>query len=489
MEELSVFTGATVLVVDDNQTNLEALSDYLTQFKLTVLLKQDGERALELLTRKVPDLILLDIIMPGMDGFETCRHIKENPLTQDIPVIFMSALSDTVDKLTGFEVGAVDYITKPFQYTEVLARVKAHLTIRQLQRNLHAQNFRLQELLEKERKTLERERKIMEDLRLNLSLSLPHELRTPLSAILGFCQLLERVKGLPPSSKVFEYARRIHKNGLRLFRLVENSLLYAHLKLLKYTPDERRSWQIESIVEAQPFITSVAERLAEEMYREDDLVLELEEANIRVTPGNFEKILIELLDNAFKFSEAGCPVSVKTTVNRNLCILSITDRGRGMSPEQIATIGAYMQFERREYEQQGNGLGLIISSLLAQLEGGVLSVDSQLQQGTTVSIVFHCQVNDYEHPEGDAPHAPVQRAISQPAKTRPALELPSDDVIDVLYEFAALADTQSIIEHLDRLDANDAKYQPFSAKLRRFINDYRLDLLQTFLYSHVKDRS
>ncbi len=485
MEDLSIFTGATVLVVDDNQTNLEALSDYLCQFELTVLLKQDGEKALELLTRKIPDLILLYIIMPGMDCCELCRRIKENPLTHDIPIIFMSALSETVDKLTGFEVGAVDYITKPFQYPEVLARVKTHLTIRQLQRNLHTQNVRLQELLEKERTSLERERKILEDLRLNLSLSLPHELRTPLTAILGFCQLLENMKGLPPASKVFEYARRIHKNGLRLFRLVENSLLYAHLKLLKYTPDERRSWRSEGTVEARPVITSVAQQIAEEMYREDDLGLELEDARIRVTPGNFEKILVELFDNAFKFSEPGSQISVKTTVNRHLCIVSITDRGRGMSAEQIANIGAYMQFERREYEQQGNGLGLIISSLLAQLEGGVLSIDSTLQHGTTVSIVFHCEVNGYAHQEGHAAHI-SDSAITEPRTT---LVLPPDHIIDALYEFAALADTESIVEHLDRLEAEDSKYQPFAARLRRFINDFRIDLLQTFLYRHIDDKS
>lgn len=485
---METFTGATILVVDDNQTNLEALSDYLSQFGMTVLLKQDGEKALELLTRKVPDLILLDIIMPGMDGFETCRRIKQNPTLQDIPIIFMSALSDTVDKLKGFEVGAVDYVTKPFQYTEVVARVKAHLTIRQLQRNLHAQNIQLQELLEKERKSLERERKMLDDLRLNLSLSLPHELRTPLSAILGFCQLLEKIKGLPASSKVFEYARRIHKNGLRLYRLVENSLLYAHLRLLKYAPDERRTWQNEGTIDAKPFITAVAEHAAKEAYREEDLILELEDAHIRVTPGNFEKILIELLNNAFKFSQGGSRVCVKTTVNRHLCIVSITDHGRGMSSEQIANIGAYMQFERQEYEQQGNGLGLIISFLLSQLEGGVLSIDSTPQQGTTVSIVFHCEVKDLDNePEVQTSH--VVQPASQPAisASQPSLMLPPDDVIEVLYELAATADTQSIVEHLDRLEASDAKYQAFAVKLRRFINDFRIDLLQTFLYAHVKD--
>lgn len=487
MEDISIFQGATVLVVDDNQTNLETLSDYLSQFDLTVLLKQDGIKALELLERRLPDLILLDIIMPELDGFETCRRIKQNPATREIPVIFMSALSDTVDKLTGFEVGAVDYITKPFQYPEVLARLKAHLTIRALQRDLSRQNAQLQELLEKERKTLERERKMMEDLRLNLSLSLPHELRTPLSAILGFCQLLEKVQGVPPSSKVHEYAHRIYKNGQRLFRVVENSLLYAHLRLLKYTPDERRAWQAEGIVDANPFITAAVQRLAEVRYREDDVCLDLEDAYIRVTPGNFEKILLELLENAFKFSDPGTPVCVKTTVNRHLCILSITDQGRGMTAEQIAAIGAYMQFGRQEYEQQGNGLGLIISSLLAQLEGGVLSVDSTLRKGTTVSIVFHCEgdASDFNGERGEETAPPA--ALPTIAASHGRLVLPPDSVLNELYEQAALAKTREILERLDRLEAENADYQEFAAKLRRFIHDFRIDLLQTFLYTHTKE--
>ena len=234
--------GATILAVDDNPTNLEALSDYLTEFGFTVLLKQDGAKALELTRRKIPDLILLDILMPGMDGFETCQRLKDSSETRDIPVIFMSALTDTVDKVKGFEVGAVDYITKPFQYEEVLARVKAHLTIQCLQHDLRNRNTDLQELLD-------RERKILEDLRLNLSITLPHELRTPLSTIMGYAELLMyQVEDLKPP-KILEYARSISQGGVRLHRLVENALLYANLKLLRYAPHERTTWQANTTVD------------------------------------------------------------------------------------------------------------------------------------------------------------------------------------------------------------------------------------------------
>ena len=127
---------ATILVVDDNPTNLNVLSDCLTDYGFTVLVKKDGEKALALMDRKLPDIILLDILMPKMDGYETCSRLKSRETTRDIPVIFMTALSETVDKLKGFELGAVDYITKPFHQEEVLARVKAHITIQSLKKNL-----------------------------------------------------------------------------------------------------------------------------------------------------------------------------------------------------------------------------------------------------------------------------------------------------------------------------------------------------------------
>lgn len=389
----SILQGTTILAVDDNPTNLEALSDYLSEFGCSVLLKLDGEQALTLLDRRLPDLILLDIVMPGIDGFETCQRIKHNPKTKEIPVIFMSALSETVDKVKGFEAGAVDYITKPFQHQEVFSRVKTHLTIGQLQKHLHEKNDKLEDLLKREREALELERKLTKDLRLNLSISLPHELRSPLNIILGFSQLLmdKLDKNKPELKKAFEYASGIHEHGNRLNRLVENSLLYANLKLLKYTPGDRKSLFRETAIEAKRFIEVISQRTAVESRRQNDLILELEPVNIQISPTNFEKILVELLDNAFKFSKAGTSVHIKTTINTRLCILSISDQGQGMNEKQIDTIGAYMQFDRKRHEQQGAGLGLIITSLLAQLEGGVISIDSQLGQGTTVSIVFNCE--------------------------------------------------------------------------------------------------
>ncbi len=135
----------TILVVDDTPTNINLLLEYLGQQGFKVLVAIDGESAIEQAEFAQPDLILLDVLMPGIDGFETCRRLKKNGATRSIPVIFMTALTETVDKVRGFKVGAVDYVTKPLQHEEVLARVTAHLTIQNLQRKLQEANERLEQ--------------------------------------------------------------------------------------------------------------------------------------------------------------------------------------------------------------------------------------------------------------------------------------------------------------------------------------------------------
>ncbi|MCB0010161.1 MAG: response regulator, partial [Anaerolineales bacterium] len=134
----------TVLIVDDTPANLETLYSYFESLGFEIMMAQNGPSALKRVEYVKPDIILLDVIMPGMDGFETCRRLKADDATKNIPVIFMTALTDTIHKVKGFQAGAADYITKPFQIEEVLARIQTHLALRDLQTQLETQNARLQ---------------------------------------------------------------------------------------------------------------------------------------------------------------------------------------------------------------------------------------------------------------------------------------------------------------------------------------------------------
>jgi signal transduction histidine kinase len=139
---------STILIVDDNPSNLDVLSEALAGSGWEILVATDGETAIEQAEYSQPDLILLDVMMPGIDGFETCHRLKASRLTNEIPVIFMTALSDIGDKVKGFNLGAVDYITKPFEQQEVLARVNLHLTLRSLTKTLAQQNLLLKQEIE-----------------------------------------------------------------------------------------------------------------------------------------------------------------------------------------------------------------------------------------------------------------------------------------------------------------------------------------------------
>lgn len=138
-------TPARIMVVDDTPHNISILFDALSHYGYQVLTERDGKSAIEQIRTTRPDLILLDVMMPGMDGFETCRLLKNDPATRDIPVIFMTAMTETIDKVNGFNMGAVDYITKPFQLPEMMARVQTHLTLRKLQHELELANDRLEQ--------------------------------------------------------------------------------------------------------------------------------------------------------------------------------------------------------------------------------------------------------------------------------------------------------------------------------------------------------
>lgn len=369
----------TLLVVDDTPENLTVLRKCLTDHQYRVAVARNGRVALERVKRIRPDLILLDVLMPGMDGFEVCRQLKQDDMDRSIPVIFMTALATAEDKVKGFEAGAEDYVTKPLNNQEVLARVHTHITLYKVQQQLRTQNAELQS-------ALERERRILEDLRMNLSVTLSHELHTPLTGILGFCEIL--LDKLPKSHDMAEYAAGIYRSGLQLHHLINNVLLYAKLNILNHLPGEERPVKEEEGVWVKPTIEQIAFQKAREVRRQHDLVLDVRDNKLKISPDNLEKILEEVLDNAFKFSLPGTSVRVSTTREEHHCILTISDQGCGMTPEQIAQIEAYTQFDRWQREQQGLGLGNIIASLLTLWEGGKLSIISEPGQGTTVSIRF-----------------------------------------------------------------------------------------------------
>jgi two-component system, sensor histidine kinase and response regulator len=269
------------------------------------------------------------------------------------------------------ELGADDYLTKPFKISELLAAIGTRL--------------------KKHEEIAAASQEKMQALRENLITSLPHELRTPLNTIIGFSDMLMVDADTLQPKLVAEWSQLIHAAGMRLYRLIENYLVYARIETLFRDPKQvatMRNNRVQHPAESLEYQVTVK---AQQAGRASDLTLDLEDtASVIASEEDLKKILDEIVDNAFKFSEAGKAVIVKARVVDNFYQIDVTDHGRGFTPEQIAAVGAYMQFERWIYEQQGLGLGLTIARRFAELYGGTMKIESVHGEKTTATIRLLC---------------------------------------------------------------------------------------------------
>jgi two-component system sensor kinase len=358
-----------ILIIEDQpdvRENIEAileLEDYET------LIAENGEMGIEMAENHHPDLILCDVMMPKLDGFGVVQALRQNPITSTIPLIFVTAKADRLSLRQGMDLGADDYLTKPFTLDELINSVKSRLS--------------KQTLIQKD---VDQE---LDKFRSNITRSLPHELLTPLNGILGMSDLLSNYYDTMDADEVQSCLADIKTSSERLHRLIQNFLLFAQLELFQSNPQQSQIWQnrlSKTTTNPVSIIEKITQNIAQQIGRTDDLQLSLKEASVCISEEDLEKITEEIVDNAFKFSQKGSLVTVQNTLEDNKFILTVTNQGRGMNPEQISQIGAYIQFERKLYEQQGSGLGLIIAKRMTELYGGKLEIQSIPNEQTTVSI-------------------------------------------------------------------------------------------------------
>ncbi len=361
-------TQKQVLVIDDTQDIRFIISETLNLFGFHTLTAEDGVSGISMAQDNLPDLIICDINMPNLDGYGTLKAMREHEATAGIPFIFLSGATDKSDMRRGMELGADDYLTKPFTHKELMAAV----------------NTRLEKQAEVQRQSDKR----LNELRGNITLALPHELRTPLNGIMGLASLMMDDYASMPPEEVLESSKFIHDSAMRLHRLIENFLVFSQIELMA---SESKTIDISGSIQpvlANEVVSELARKTAARFKREGDLQLKVEPASLLVPQENFIKIAEELIDNAFKFSEPGQPVNIAIEVAEGRCQFVVTDKGRGLTAEQISRIGPHIQFNRQTYEQQGAGLGLFIAKRLTELLGGRFHIDSKADQGTTVRVSF-----------------------------------------------------------------------------------------------------
>lgn len=356
----------TILVIEDEEPIRENLATLLEAEGYTVISAANGRIGVQLARQHLPDLILCDILMPELDGYGVYRELRQDPVTAIIPFIFLTARATQADLRAGMILGADDYLTKPFRREDVLQAIATRLA----RRAVVTQHFQSK----------------VDELRRGMAQMLPHELRTPLTGILGFSSILAENYASLQADEIREIADAIHRSAGRLHRLIQKFLLYAELELVARNPEELQMLRGLRVESAALVIETAARRKAEEAGRNADLSLDLQDAAVGIAEPYLTFMAEELTENAFKFSTAGTPVQISSRVADRGLIIAVADHGRGMTPQQLAGVSAFMQFERRRYEQQGQGLGLALVRRLAELHGGELQIESRPDQGMTVRV-------------------------------------------------------------------------------------------------------
>ncbi len=357
-----------ILVIDDEAPLRQLIISALRARGYQGIEADNGQMGVQLANQHLPDLILCDVMMPKMDGFATLEAMRAQPATALIPFVLMTGRPDNAGMRHGMTLGADDYLPKPFSLEELFATVETRLKKQKILRE-------------------EAEKKLA-DLRSNISMAMPHELFTPLSGIIGFADILVSDAATLPAEEVAEIGKAISLSGDRLYRIIENYLIYAQIEILAADPQKLAALNQSLTNESFQIIHDEANQQAQRAERAGDLRLDLAGGSVAILEEYLKKIANELISNAFKFSEKGTHVQVTTTTTRDQFVLTVIDQGRGMNAEQLARVGAYMQFERKVYEQQGSGLGLAIAKRLTEIHKGALDIKSVQGQGTTVKVTL-----------------------------------------------------------------------------------------------------
>ncbi len=357
-----------ILIIDDDDFILDAVTIMIEEEGYHVIQASNGIDGVKMAHAEFPDIIICDILMDRGDGYFVLAELQKTPATATIPFVFLTCKTSRANVRHGMELGASDYLTKPFTREELLATIDV-----QLLRSDH-----LLQLTDDKIATL----------RKNISLALPHEMRTPLTSIIGLSKIINRRCESIKPEELRMMSSSIHTAGKRLYRSIGNFLLYTELELSYSEKGSIEFISDVSIGNIELFIKDASKEKADEAERSDDLSLEISSGVPRIHTNYLKKIIEELLDNSFKFSKGGTGVELKTTSAGNIYILSVKDEGRGMSAESVSQIGEYMKYERKTDDQQGTGLGLVIVKRLVELHGGSIEVNSIKDVGTTITVTI-----------------------------------------------------------------------------------------------------
>jgi len=359
-----------ILLVDDTEANLRVLGPLLRAEGWSVASATRGDQALKLIAQRRPDLILLDVMMPEMDGFEVCRNLRANPATRDLPILFITALTDEESIVRAFRDGGQDYITKPFRHAELVARVRTHLALRQA--------------------TLRAEKQATDLARLNADKDrffsiIAHDLRSPLAGLLGLSEALAANLADFTPDEVAHSIGDMAKSSRNLYQLLENLLEWSQLQTgrMECRPEP---------LDLPTLLTELAE-LFNHFIRQKSLTLRLELAPAEAWADRrmMHVVFRNLLANAVKFTSSGGLITLRCTMRDGRAVGEVGDTGEGIPPELLKTLflpGAKPVSKLGTAGERGTGLGLVLCRELLDRADGSLAARSGPAPGSVFTVTL-----------------------------------------------------------------------------------------------------
>jgi len=357
-----------ILVVEDEKNIRENIAEFLEMEDFDVHVANNGNQGLIEAISIHPDLILSDVMMPEVDGYELLKRVRSHDEIKNTPFIFLTAKSERNDQRIGMGLGADDFILKPFTAFELLDAVRTR--------------FKRKDQIE-----VELQQKVSE-IQFKLNNTSAHELNTPLNGIIGFSELLLNYGDNFEMSEIMQYIKMIFQSGLRLKQTIDKATLFRSLFTLGKNGEKDDAFSLGKTAIGPSSIAAIKESIEEEQGFAATVDIDVETTIVAISDENLNRIIYETLENAYKFGIKGKTIDVKGYSDDKMYHLEVTNIGRGMHEDEIANIGPFVQFNRKVYEQQGSGLGLYIVQKLLELNSGKLKIDSIPNVSTKVKSSF-----------------------------------------------------------------------------------------------------
>ena len=386
-----IFQDFKVLAVDDNPNNIQVIGSILMEANYEVGFAMDGKQALELLTEsKDYDLVLLDVNMPVMNGFEACKAMRRNELLREIPVIFLTALNEPENILSGFDAGGQDYVSKPFNSKELLSRVKTHLELKRSKDQLKIVNQWLEIKVKERTKELQKayaeleivnnELIFLEKAKAGFLEKLSHEIRAPLAGIMGFITVL---KDQMNPSELLELLKYLDVSAARLERFTTISMLITELRT-------KTNSIIRENVKVDELIDFVNQRQSEQIQLKNMSVIVDGDVNSITIHGerNLLEVCFEsLLDNALKYSPNGSKLNISIKMLEGQIICTFIDQGRGFTAETLSGIFELLSLNENQIEEI-EAFDIALVKLIMDAHLGKMEVLNNENGGATIRLIF-----------------------------------------------------------------------------------------------------